>query len=725
MAERYSFGAFTVDVSARRLSRDGDALTLPSRAFDTLVHLLRHRDRIVEKDELIKTVWQGAFVSDDSLVHCISVLRRAVQDEAERPELIATLPRRGYQFVGEVTELTPAPAAGEEIAKVPAHVQASPPVVRRTALWVGVVACASALAVVAVLSAQRVFEQPAVPPSVVLAQPTPPGTIISSGGMLSPDGRLIAFVARDQSTGSSRIWIRSLDSLKVQPLDGTDGASRPFWSADSHSLGYFASDKLKTIALAGGPSRTLTHLSGSPAGATWSRHGVIIFGDVGRGLMAIDANGGTAKPVTAVDVANDVAHAWPSFLPDGRRYLYTITSWNPERAGIWIGSLDPAVKPRRLIGADSPALFAEPEHLLFIRNDALVGMRVNPIDLTALAPPIEIAAPVVAPRVVDGETFSVSGTLLSYRSGSRTDQLAWFTREGAKVGALHESTPLRNPTLSPDGQQLLATGIPSRDPGLWLVDLKGTASTRLRADGIGPIWAPDGRRIAFTSRGGLDINLSSTVGRVDEQLLLHDDARKVLQAWSPDGEYLVYTKRDPKTQLDLWLVPVAHPEQRRPLLDTPASERGAVISPNGRWIAYSSDESGQSEIYIQEFPGLGSKRVVSVGGGGMAFWRQDGKELFYLSPDRMLVSVDLRFDPMPQVGRPRSLFRAPVLADASEARNHYIASADGRMFLMNVTEDGADRPSIAVMVNWLSRASQNREQGPEPPPIGLLAQSGR
>jgi DNA-binding winged helix-turn-helix (wHTH) protein/Tol biopolymer transport system component len=725
MAERYSFGAFTVDVSTRRLSRDGDLLPLPSRAFDTLVHLLRHRDRIVEKDELIKTVWQGAFVSDDSLVHCISVLRRAVQDEAERPELIVTLPRRGYQFVGDVTENPTLSEAGDENVTTPPSAQPAPRPARRPAVWVTLTACACALAVVAVLGAQRVFDQPAVPSSVVLAQPPPPGTVIGSGGMLSPDGRFIAFVAREQSTGLSRIWVRNLESLKVQPLDGTEGASRPFWSADSRSLGYFASDKLKTTPLAGGPSRTLTHLSGSPAGAAWSRFGVIIFGDVGRGLMAIDANGGVPTPVTAVDVANDVAHAWPSFLPDGRRYLYTITSWNPDRAGIWIGSLDPGGEPRRLIGADSPALFAEPGQLLFVLNDALVGMRVNPNDLMPLASPKELAAPVVSPRVADGETFSVSGTLLSYRSGSRTDQLAWFTRDGAKIGALHESTPLRNPTLSPDGQHLLATGIPSRDPGLWLVDLKGTASTRLRADGIGPIWAPDGRRIAFTSQGGLDINLSSTVGQVDEQLLLHDDTRKVLQAWSPDGQYVVYTKRDPGTQLDLWLVPVAQPDRARPLLATTASERGAVISPNGRWIAYSSDESGQSEIYIQEFPGLGSKRVVSLGGGGMAFWRQDGRELFYLAPDRMLMAVDLRFDPLPQVDRPRPLFRAPLLADASEARNHYIASADGRMFLINVAEDGSDRASIAVMVNWLSRLTQNGDPSPASAPIGLLAQSRR
>ena len=167
---------------------------------------------------------------------------------------------------------------------------------------------------------------------------------------------------------------------------------------------------------------------------------------------------------------------------------------------------------------------------------------------------------------------------------------------------------------------------------------------------------------------------------------------------------------------------MAHADQARPLLATPANERGAVISPNGRWVAYSSDESGQSEVYIQEFPGLGSKRVVSVGGGGMPVWRQDGRELFYLAPDRMLVSVDLRLDAMPQVGPPKPLFRPPVLADASEARNHYIASSDGRMFLMNVAEDGSDRSSIAVMVNWPSRAhASGGRRGAEP--AGLLAQS--
>jgi Tol biopolymer transport system component len=264
--------------------------------------------------------------------------------------------------------------------------------------------------------------------------------------------------------------------------------------------------------------------------------------------------------------------------------------------------------------------------------------------------------------------------------------------------------------MSPDGRLLLATGTPSRDPGLWLVDLKANASTRLGSDGIGPLWSPDGHRIAFTAQGGLDIFTSSTVGRTDNRLLLHDDTRKVLQTWSPDGRFMVFTRRTPETQLDLWLLPVSDPSHATRLLATPANEKGAAISPDGHWIAYTSDESGQSEVYLQEFPGLGSKRVVSTGGGAGAYWRGDGNELFYVAPDRSLMAVDVNLATSPAVGKPRALFRAPLAGEASEARNHFVASPDGKTFLVNVADDSSERGGIAVMLNWKARLTAPKRE---------------
>jgi Tol biopolymer transport system component len=278
--------------------------------------------------------------------------------------------------------------------------------------------------------------------------------------------------------------------------------------------------------------------------------------------------------------------------------------------------------------------------------------------------------------------------------------------------------------VSPDGNLLLATGVPSSDPGLWLVDLRGNTSTRLGPDGIGPLWSPDGHRIAYTKNGGLDIYSSSTVGPSSDTLLLHDKHRKVLQDWSPDGEWIVFSQRAAETQLDLWMLSLKDPQHPVPLLVTPANERGAAISPDGRWVAYTADESGQSEVYLQEFPGLGSKRVLSVGGGAGAFWRRDGKELFYLAPDRSLHSVDVRLGRMPALGKPRRLFRAPVAADLLEARNHYVASADGQTFLMNVAEESRDRGNITVMINWRARLAV-AQQTIDAAPFRLIARLGR
>jgi dipeptidyl aminopeptidase/acylaminoacyl peptidase len=342
---------------------------------------------------------------------------------------------------------------------------------------------------------------------------------------------------------------------------------------------------------------------------------------------------------------------------------------------------------------------------LYAFDDSLVAASFDDRRFKLNGNPIVLFRNVPAPTLTSDDVFSVAGTLLSFRGGSKFERLVWFARDGQRIGAIESSTPLYNPMVSPDGTQLVATGSPARNSGLWMVDLKGNISTRLAPEGIGALWSPDGKRVAFTTRGGLSIKISVTSGRADETQLLHDNERKTLQDWSPDGRYLVFTRMSADTKIDLWLLPVSDPPHAAPLLHTAANERGARISPDGRWIAYTSDETGRSEVYVQEFPGLGSKRAVSAGGGAGPSWRQDGRELFYLSPTRTLMAVDVRVAATISFGAARPLFRAAVSGESSEARNHYAAAADGQKFLINVVEESADRGAITVVVNWAAGLS--------------------
>jgi Tol biopolymer transport system component/DNA-binding winged helix-turn-helix (wHTH) protein len=699
--ETYHFDTFALDVGARTLRQDGRDIRLPSRAFDTLVHLVRHRDRFLGKDELIGMVWSDAFVSDDSLVHCVSVLRRALQDDTEHPRFIATLPRRGYQFIGGVDApaeaAPPAPAAS-----TPAAPARRP---QLTALAWGASLTAVVLAAALVAGRSDDADPPTGPgPPVVLTQPAPPGTSLASGGAVSPDGTQLAFVARDDVDGTTRLWVRALDDARMRMLADTDGASKPFWSPDGQALGFFAGDSLKIVSLTDASTRTLAGVAVSPAGGAWNAQGLIVFGDVGSGLHVVSPEGGPARTLTTLDPAHDVAHAWPSFLPDGERVLYTVSSWNPDRAGIWVVALDGSTPPGRIVAAASAAVFAPTGHLLYVQDEALVAEAFDPVRLERHGPPSILARGVAPPRLLEGHFVSASGALLSYGGGTRAERLVWFDRAGRPLREVETPTTLYNPQLSPDGTLLVATGAPVSDPGLWLLNLDAATSMRLSPEGIGPLWSPDGQKVAYTTRGGLDVRMQNVGPGHESELLLGDDTRKALQDWSPDGTTVLYSRMNEHGHLDVWQFPVGGGGTGAPVLHSPANERQARISPDGRWLAYASDESGQWEVYVQAYRGVDEKRRVSAGGGGMPSWRADGRELFYLAPTRTLMSVRVESGSAITLSPPEPLFRVPVAGNLSEARNHYVATAAGDAFLFSVADD-ADQHALTILVNWTGQLS--------------------
>ncbi len=272
-----------------------------------------------------------------------------------------------------------------------------------------------------------------------------------------------------------------------------------------------------------------------------------------------------------------------------------------------------------------------------------------------------VARDVSPPLLGADNVVSAAGDLLAFQTGVRTQNLAWFDRAGQNVGTLPLPTTLFNPRISPDQSRLIATSAVTNNPGLWLAHLTRAEVARLETDAIAPLWSPDGSRIAFTARDGFDLLVRRIDSAEPPLLLVSDDAIKLLGDWSPDGAEFVYTRIDGAASFDLWIAR-ADDGVGRPLLATPANEMQARISPDGRWVAYASDESGSLEVYVERYPELGEKRQVSIGGGGQPQWRADQHELFYLSADRAVSAVDIDMSAGIAFGTPRALFRASVAA---------------------------------------------------------------
>jgi Tol biopolymer transport system component len=542
--------------------------------------------------------------------------------------------------------------------------------------------------------------------SVWLSQPSPPAASIASGGVLSPDGRYLAFVARDDLAGKNALWVRSLQSSALERLPGTEDASKPFWAPDSRRMGFFANGKLSTVDLASRDVANVADVDVVVAGGTWAPDDTILFALWPSGLYAVPASGdGRVDVVARLDrEARDIAFAWPQFLPDGRRFLFQIVSLDPERSGVHVGSLG-TDETFRLLAGDSAATFASPRHVLYVENNALLAAEID-TDTLELTGRTSIVAREVSPPLLGADNVvSAAGELLAFQHGVRNRNLAWFDRAGKNVGTLPLPTPLFNPRISPDQSRIVATSAVTSDPGLWLAHLTRAEVARLEPDAIAPLWAPDGERIAFTARDGFDLLVRGLDGAEPPRLLISDDTIKLLGDWSPDGAEFVYTRIDGAASFDLWAAR-ADDGAARPLLATPANEMQARISPDGRWLAYASDESGALEVYVQRYPELGEKRQVSIGGGGQPQWRGDQRELFYLSADRAVSAVEVETSDGISFGTPRALFRASVAGNPADARDLYAASADGAKFLLEgPVEEASDRP-ITVIVDWAAGISE-------------------
>jgi Tol biopolymer transport system component len=531
----------------------------------------------------------------------------------------------------------------------------------------------------------------------------------AAGFALSPDGRQLVFAATQG--GVRQLFLRALDSLEARPLAGTAGASHPFWSPDSRFVGFFASGKLKRMDTVGGPPQTLCDAA-EDRGGTWSKDGVILFAPEFNGpLHRVSAAGGSAAPFTKLDPSRqEYLHRWPEFLPDGRHFLYLARSSSPEHTGIYVRSLDSEESRRLVSGTYSSAGYLEP-YLLFARGETLMAQPFDASRLELSGEPFPVLENVAA--FIGKPHFSVSQTqVLAFRSPDfRHTVPIWFDREGKEIRALGSLGIGPEFTLSPD-ERWLAGGRVREEmdgPDIWLFDLSYGTTARLTshpAHDILPVWSPDGTRIVFSSNrlagGGNDLFLKTTSGAEEDELLLRTGATNVASDWSPDGRFIIYQASNPKTNFDIWAAPVEGEGEPIPLVQTEFYEAGAVVSPDGRWLAYSSDESGRHEVYIRRFLGPGGSQPVSTHGGLQPLWRSDGRELFYLSLERNVMSVEVSStESAIRLGAPRTLFEAPILLGEPYSRT-YAISRDGQRFLISTVPPDASSP-IQIVLNWMPK----------------------
>ncbi len=528
---------------------------------------------------------------------------------------------------------------------------------------------------------------------------------------LSPNGRQLAFVATVE--GGPRLWLRPLDQVTAQPLAGTEGASYPFWAPDSRAIGFFADGKLKRVDLAGGTPQVLAD---APAGrgGTWNRDGIVVFApSPNGGLMRVMATGGTLATRL---VAGQGAPRWPQFLPDGRRVLFVLVAGQLQARGVYVVSTDGG-EPARVLTAETAAAYAPPGYLLWVSQGVLVAQRFDAARATVAGEPIPVAQAVGADDGTYRSGFSVSETgVLAHRTGAAARrQLVWVERTGkvlGTIGAPDENVPA-SPELSPNGQSVAMFRQVQGNPDVWLIDIaRGVASrfTFDAGDERWPVWSPDGSRVAFgfTRKDVRDLFEKPASRAAEEQPLLVTTQDKAPLDWSRDGRVLLFSTQDPKTGSDLWALPLAGERKPFPVVQTSFEDMQGQFSPDGRWLAYASNESGRYEIYVQPFPVSGGKWQVSTAGGTQPRWQRAGHELFYVAPDNRLMAVPIRLASnarAPDAGTPVVLFPTRLASGAGitpagfDSRAQYAVALDGR-FLLNVDATDAVTSPITVVLNW-------------------------
>jgi eukaryotic-like serine/threonine-protein kinase len=559
---------------------------------------------------------------------------------------------------------------------------------------------------------RRVPEQPRVSK---LFLPPPEKTTFNDFGVtaVSPDGRHVAFTTT--TGGVYKIWVRDLDSLAARALTEEDGGLSPFWSPDSRFIAFFTLNRLKKIAVGGGPPISLCDISSLGVGyfnGSWSKKDVILIQGARPGrLFRAPAGGGDITPVTTLDAASgEIGHAFPWFMPDGRHFLYTALKADPEKSAIYVADIDSKLdlKDRHLVlAANSSAVYAA-GNILFLREGTLMAQPFDVRNYRASGDPTPIAEHVdylaTGPINHQGKFSSSQNGVLAYTPELRRIlQLTWFDRSGKESGTVGDPGEMEWPTVSPDGSTVAVDRLDPKTGlyDLWLYDLKRGNASRLTSNAKtndSPIWSPDSKQIVFSStRDGIrNLYLKATDLAARDAALVKSSGDKYPLDWSSDGRYIVYLENIKHG--DLWVAPLFGDRKPFPYLQTNFDESFLRLSPNGKWAAYESDETGQFEVYVQSFPAQGRKWRISSSGGDVPTWSRDGKELFFVAGNKLMVT-EVDTGTQFEFGTPKPLFEPRNGFSRNTGGAWFDVSRDGRFLIRTPAEQSASVP-MTLVINW-------------------------
>ena len=537
-------------------------------------------------------------------------------------------------------------------------------------------------------------------PTVHFTIAEPPGMVMNpfqSTPAVSPDGKMVAFSAGQG--GRQSIWLRMLHSLDIGEVPDTNDAVNCFWSPDSRAVGFFAEGKLKRVNIASGPAQAICD---TPRGfGAWNQDGTIVFTmGMNSAYYRVPAEGGTPAALPTTEILGHTRYTRPSFLPDGKTMLFGATSNQPERQGVYATRLDSG-QTTRLLTIAGTAAYIPPGFLLVSQQGKLVAHRFDAGRLRLEGDAIPVAEGLFGFSFYYGFSVSNSGVLAYAETEHFDGQLAWFDRSGKRLANAGPSGPYVHIDLSRDERRVLLERFEGGHGDLWALDLARDVPSRLT---FGPgwnfagYWSPDGTQFVHSKTIGSTVIVQRPAGGKQERQLVDTGVPGPTTPthWSPDGRYIVYSMASPATSWDLWIVDLSGDQKPYPYLQTQFMEVQGRVSPDGRWLAYVSNESGAPEVYIGSFPHSGATFRVSIKGGVFPSWRADGKELFYLTPDQTLMAVAIRGKP-DQAGSPEPLFTTPIVQYRS--RMNYASSADGKRFLVNTRLEAAPH-AIHVIANW-------------------------